>query len=195
MTTRHRSGVSAPSTIDAIRKAVAFDAKRKRKGVAQLAENLKTVLDGGVVTSSGEELDVSSKQLIIPIIVWFEEYAGNPEVREMLQSEFDAMLEQRGIVNESIGPLLLFTSLDVEMFERIARKVPAEKLLREFSQFVKENPRHVCTMFRSFVHIQFPGQQAPLGLVDEAITELSEWKTAEHQRRVQELRDVRSDDV
>ncbi len=184
LTTRHKSGVSIPSTVDAIKKAVAYDSKKARKGVAQIAENLTEAFKGRKLVASGKQIDIRSKPLVIPVVVWFEEYAGNPIVREMLQAEFDAMLKERGTDGASVGPVLLFTTFDLEVFEQCARIEPAEVLLCEFAQFVLNNPGHICTLFRSFAHYRFSGQQMLLGRVGEKLTQIKDWLDEEHNKRV-----------
>lgn len=182
ITTRSKVGISITDTVEAIKNAVASDTK-ERKGVAQIADSIDKVLKGEEVMSRGKVIDLKSCDLIIPVLIWYEESTANHGVRLMLQEAFSGMLKIRGTDTSKIAPLVFLTTFDMEMLEQCTRFEPVEKLIREYAEFVGENPRTPYSMFRWYVYVKFKGRTHPKGLTGERLDNVVAFTKEEHRIR------------
>ena len=159
LTTRQKAGVQGDVTTDAITAAVGTT----KKGVGQLAKNIVRILRGDVVVCGNKVVDLSPPKKLVPLLVWYEESAGNNAVRGYLQSILDEMLADENVTPGRVGPLLLFTPRDMELFEECTTiyhaetSYAAEKLMQEYVDFVTQNPRDPLCMFQWFATAKFEG--------------------------------------
>jgi hypothetical protein len=116
LTTRQESGISVADTLKAIDGMLGD----KKSGTGQLAKSIQRILDGQVVVAENSVADIRACGTIIPAIVVYDESLGNHAVRNHLQARFAQQLSRSGTISDSIGPLLLLTTRDIELLERLA---------------------------------------------------------------------------
>lgn len=181
LTTRQKSGVNVEETIDAIRKSVASG----KSGIGQLAKNIAKILRGDIVVAGDVELDVAARNDIIPVLVWYEESACNWKTRIFLDNVLVDLLTAKGIDPSRVGPLLLLSTHDLELFEQCSHYIPADELLTQFADFVREHPEDVRCEFLRYAYSFFKGQEQPRGFIGDKVDRLFESIKAEHVRRSQ----------
>lgn len=181
LNTRQRSGVEVDETIKAIEGHVGSD-----KGIGQLAKSIGRVLSGKPVVGSGQILDLSVCDLLVPVLVWYEESAGSHVVRIHLQERFSARLEELRIDTQRIGPLVLFTTFDVEVFGQYAQRFSAEAVMRDYCDYLAKYPKDPESAFHSYAARKYPSEDPPAGWIVEQIDEVLEavMRKAESRGRV-----------
>lgn len=179
LTTRQKSGISVEETAEAIRKSVASD----KSGVGQLAKNITRILRGETVIADGVEVDVAAMPVIVPVLVWYEESACNYATRVLLDNVLVEMLKGEGVDETRVGPLLLLTTHELELFEQCSELLSPDMLLKGFAEFVWNNPTDARSMFLRYATWFFRGQQQPLGYIGEKANRLVDSIKAEHARR------------
>jgi hypothetical protein len=107
---------------------------RDRKGVGQLARNLKRIIDGeSRITSSGDTFELATCRRLYPILVCYDESLGFHAVRTVLQRRFDEVLTASGICSPRIGPLMVLSMRDFEDLCTAAQSVSVEAVLDEYA--------------------------------------------------------------
>ena len=163
LTTRARAGIVISESIDAIEKMIGS----KDSGVGQLAKNIRLALAGNLVASGNELIDLRRYRRILPVLICQEEVAVNHAVRHYLQELFTKFLTQEPAIDVSqLGPLLLFSTRDIELFEQLVQIDGAENLICKYADFVHENPRDPMGIFHSYGHHKYAGQPQPQGYVN-----------------------------
>jgi len=179
LTTRQKSGVSVDETIDAIRKSVAS----RGIGVGQLAKSIARIFQNEVVVSGERVLPIASKPIIVPILVWYEESACNAHTRLFLDDVFMGLLKDANIDPSRTGPVLLLSTHDLETLERCSEYMQPDQLLKEFSDFVLNNPTDDRVTFMRYIVAAFRNKPQPKGFIGEKIDLLFEKAKAEHAKR------------
>jgi hypothetical protein len=135
-------------------------------------------------------VELSAPTKLVPLLVWYEESAGNNAVRSYLQSILDGMLAEHSVPPGRLGPLLLFTPRDMELFEECTRIYPAEQLMQEYVDFVAANPRDPRCMFQWFATTKFEGMPRGDGYVARKRKALIDDLQTQHRtRKEQRLED------
>jgi hypothetical protein len=152
LTTRERHAGIPEVLIDGIDDIVGKESGRGgKKGIVQLAKNLKRLLGGEkIVSGSPHSLDLSKCTTIYPIIVAYEDAVAIESVRQYADANFRSSLNQCGVEPSAIGPLLIFSAQDFETLESLVRKIPANRLLAEYAAFIQQNPKERLGNFRTF---------------------------------------------
>ena len=128
---------------------------RNKKGVRQLAANLKKILAGDkIVAGSPQKLDLSKCSTIIPMLVTYEDAVALEAVRQHAELRFTESLQKQGVESSQIGPLLIFSVHDVELLETLATKRPAKELVASYAKHVRDNPKDRIGNFRTFAATQ-----------------------------------------
>lgn len=179
LTTRQKSGISVEETADAIRKSVGSD----KSGVGQLARNIARILRGEAVIADGVEVNVATKRMIVPVLIWYEESACNYATRVFLDNLLVDMLKREGFGESRVAPLLLFATHELELFEQCSALMLPDALLQGFVEFVEQHPADPRSMFLRYAYWIFQGKHQPLGYVGEKAARLVDSIKAEHARR------------
>lgn len=157
---------------------------RDRKGVYQLSANLQRLLAGErIVAGSGQPFDVSKSAVVYPMLVVYEESVVVESIRQMAEEKLRASLRKLGVADDRVGPLFLFSATDLEAFEALARKIPPQRLFREYAHCLTEHPKARLGNFRTFlvnsgygdlakVHESWVGQKRNRAL-QESVAELN----------------------
>lgn len=176
LTTRQKSGISVEETAEAIRKSVASD----KSGVGQLARNIARILRGEAVIADGIEIDVVTKPMIVPILIWYEESACNYATRVFLDNLLVDMLKREGFDESRVSPLLLLATHELELFEQCSALMPPDTLLQGFVEFVRQHPTDPRSMFLRYATWFFQGKQQPPGYIGDKAARLIDSIKAEH---------------
>ena len=151
---------------------------------------INRIYRGDRVTSGNTEIDVLTCSKIIPIVVWYEESAGNHALRNYLQEKLDSFLEAEASGDARIGPLVLFTLQEMELFEELTTIESAETLLTDYADFVRKYPRDPASPFQVYVYHRYSGKEQPRGLIDRELESFLERIAAEHKKRVEASKEV-----
>ena len=181
LTTRQKSGISVDDTMVAIRKSVASS----KSGVGQLAKNVARILRGDVVVSGGNVVEVASKKMLIPVLVWYEEAADNAATRHFLNEVFVEQLSSEGGDLSRMGPLVLLSTHDVEMFEQCSEYLAPNVLLERYVAFIYANRDNLNCTFLRYVYSTFQGREQPKGWIGKKIEEVIQRTMAMHAKRSQ----------
>jgi hypothetical protein len=180
LTTRQKSGVSVDETSNAVTKSVGSN----RSGIGQLAKNIARILRGDVVVAGGLVLDIAARTDIIPVLVWYEEAASNVPTQQFLDNAFFDCLKDEGVDPYRVGPLLLFSTSELELFEQCSHYVSPDVLLKQFADFVLNDPGDPRTFLQYAFHT-FEGKTIDKGLVGQKVDQIIKRAQAEHVRRAQ----------
>lgn len=159
LTTRQRHAMSLHETTKAIDDQIAtFDKcgerkpgeKKKRKGIGQLAYNLARIFAGEQVKHNGKPIDLSGVTKFYPAIVVYDEGMANYAVRLHLQIQMTDWFKANNIDHSRVGHALLFTIRDIEFFEKLTSTLGAEKVMRDYVNYVEAHPRDPYSMFHEY---------------------------------------------
>lgn len=164
LTTRQRAGIDISETIEAIEKSVGSEGI----GIGQLAKSIARILKGEQAHSHEATIDMT-KGPIIPALVWYEETAVTHATRLYLQEKFTALLSEKCPDLSRVGPLLLFTTRDIEVFDQFAKIESTDELFRDYVEFVRNNQRNPRSMFTAYIMRRFQGQELRKGFVQERL--------------------------
>lgn len=163
LTSRQRYAMSLKETTKAIDDQLAkftdpgeANSGRARKGVGQLAYNLYRVLRGERVLHNGKPVDLLSVPKLYPAIVIYDEGMANHLVRLHLNTRMVEWFGKNGVDHARVGHVLLFTTRDMEYFEMLAQRIGAEKVMREYANYVEANPRDPRSMFTEYAWNKYP---------------------------------------
>lgn len=180
LTTYARAGVEIEKTIKAVEGMLGAD----DCGAGQLAENISLALEGKIIPAGHDVIDLRHQyKRIIPILICQEEGLVNHATRLHLQQLFTDFLTQRKTNDSRIGPLLLFSTRDVEVLEEFSHHERVDTLLCSFADFVRDNPRHVGGIFHVFVRENYKSQPCPDGFVNSKVRQILDSVIAEHNKR------------
>lgn len=181
LTTRQRYAMSLPETTKAIDDQLATFQKfgdrkpgdrNKRKGIGQLAYNLARILSGEQVRCNGQILDFSGIKKFYPAVVIYDEGMANHAVRLHLQFKLVEWFQGNGIDHSRVGHTLLFTIRDMEYFELLAHKIGAEKLMKDYVNYVEQNPRNLYSMFHEFALNKYTQDNESTGYIHDTVKRL-----------------------
>lgn len=152
LTTRERYGGGQKVILNGIDDILCKDKHGGRKGVHQLAANLRRLLSGeSVVSGAGASLTLSDCRTILPAIVVYDESLGLEAVRQRADVKLRAALEKLSVDPDRIGPLLVLTIEDMEILDALAKRQTAKDVLTTYAQYVREHLTDRLGSFRSFV--------------------------------------------
>jgi hypothetical protein len=123
-----------------------------KKGIDQLARNLKRLLAGERIADGNHGSDLSQCKRIYPVLVVYEGAIAIEAVRQYGDSRFQSMLRKHSVDTSKVGPLLILSLPDVEVLESLGNNPGAKRLLTEYAEFVQKNPKDRMGNFRTFVH-------------------------------------------
>jgi hypothetical protein len=181
LSTRQKSGVSVDETSDGVTKSVGSH----KSGIGQLAKNIARILRGDDVVTGNTVLDIAVRTDIIPVLVWYEEAASNVPARLFLDNAFVDRLRDERIDPSRVGPLLLFSTSELELFEQCSTYVSPDVLLKQFADFVLNRPGDPRCTFLRYAFSVFAGKTIDKGYVGQTVDRLLESARAEHIRRTQ----------
>tara|TARA_R110002073_G_scaffold20123_14_gene72616 strand:- start:3052 stop:4689 length:1638 start_codon:yes stop_codon:yes gene_type:complete len=181
LSTRQKSGVSVHETSDAVTKSVGSN----KSGIGQLARNIARILRGDAVVAGDIVLDIAARTDIIPVLVWYEEAASNAPTQQFLDNAFVERLIAEGVDPSRVGPLLLFSTSELELFEQFSHYVSPDVLLEQFADFVLRNPGDPRCTFLRYAVDTFERKTVDHGFVGAKADRLFESARAEHVRRTQ----------
>lgn len=150
LTSRQKFANRPDETMKAIDDQLAKMDGKDRKGVGQLAHSLARILRGEEIFSGQSTIDLLSFSKLHPAIVVFDESVANHAVREYLNAKLRERLQADGVDLGRVGCLLLFSIREIEVFEQLALIVGAERLLREFADYITRHPDDHDGIFRTF---------------------------------------------
>ncbi len=152
LTTRERYAGIEEVLMDGIDDILGKKESRNKKGVAQLASNIKRLLAGEkVVSGSGHALDISGCPTIYPMIVSYDDAMSIEAVRQYAEANFRVSLEKRGVDPTRVSTLFVFSLKDFETLEAVAKKFPPKQLLSEYADHIRKNPKDRLGSFRNFI--------------------------------------------
>jgi hypothetical protein len=119
------------------------------------------------------------------MIVVYDEALGNHAIRAHLQRKMAQWLAKEGVDQSRIGPLLLFTTRDIEDFEELAHRLGAENVMRDYAAHVEQNPYDRNSMFHTYAMLRYPEEQVRSGFAEETLTRVLTTVQDEFNRRKQ----------
>jgi hypothetical protein len=170
LTKRQRYGGSIKDTVEGVEGLLAKPGNNP-KGIGQLVKNMGRVLAGEQIRSGNERIQLSESAKLFPMLVVYDDALGNHAVRMHLQNKMVKWLKNAGVDCTRIGPLLLFTTRDIEDFEALAHRLGAEKLMRDYAAHIDQNPYDRSSMFHSYAMLRYPDQPQG-GFVNENLTRI-----------------------
>lgn len=179
LNSRQKSCVSIEETVKSIKDSVGS----AKTGVGQLAKNIARIINGEAVLANGKPLDVTSKQRFIPVLVWYEEAAVILQARILLDELFGRFASDLKIPKDRLGPFLLFSTHDLEVFEQCSEFIPSDRLLLEYADYLNQNYFDARSAFQRYVIARFNGKVFPKGIVDKTVAKLIRGADEEHARR------------
>jgi len=133
LTTRQRMANSTAEVLQGIGSIGAGTSSSDKKGVVQIAANIRRLLDGEhFIQVQNDGYDLTAVQRIFPVLVCLEERLSPNAVRRWLQSKFsEAMGEYAS--DHRIQQLIVLTIGDLELLTMISHARPIESLLWDYS--------------------------------------------------------------
>ncbi len=171
LTTRQRYAMIPKETMAGVDSLLNKSGK-DAKGVAQLAKNICRILSGEKLKSDEEVIDVAACKMIYPAIVVYDELLVNHGVRLHLQFAFDNYLKESGVDPSRIGPLLLFSIRDIEYFEELVEAIGAEKLIKDYAAFIRQNDRNPDCVFHIYANKHIPEACRRKGATDASVDDV-----------------------
>jgi hypothetical protein len=160
LTTRQKYAGNQDETIRGIEDLLARDKPGGKKGAGQLADSLRRVLSGEIMVSESTRIDLSQCRQILAAIVVYDEGLGLHAIRNLVEERFRESLRDKGVSDGRIGPLLILTIRDIEVLEDVRQVASVERLLLDYAEFVRRNPRERTGSLNSFVYNRFPKKEA-----------------------------------
>jgi hypothetical protein len=152
LTTRERYAGIQEVLMSGIDDILGKEDGRSKKGVTQLASNIKRLLAGEkVVAGSGHALDLSRCPTIYPMIVSYDDAMSIEAVRQYAEANFRVSLQKRGGGPSRVSTLFVFSLKDFETLEALTKKIPPKQLLSEYADHIRKNPKDRLGSFRNFV--------------------------------------------
>lgn len=176
---RQRSGVQMDETVAAIESSVGSD----KKGIGQLSKTISRILSGEKINARNSNVDIGTNQVLVPVVIWYEESAGNHAVRNFLQEGLTRRLKELRVDLSRVKPLVLFTTHDFEVFERLTHQIGAEQLMGDYVKFLERFPRDPTSMFHVYAYQKYSGRPWPPGLITEKLHQVLREVEAEFHRR------------
>jgi hypothetical protein len=175
LTTRERYAGIPEVTWTGIDDIVARQKSGGKKGVFQLASNIRRLLSGEAVFSGRSEFRLSDTAAITPALVTYEDAIGLGAVRKRADRKLRDTLSTAGADLARIGPLLILTIHDIEVLEAFAHKNRWVDVLRGYAAYVQEHPGDPLATFGIFLskssfHSEDPGTSFVAKAFSAAIT-------------------------
>jgi hypothetical protein len=131
---------------------------RKQKGTAQLAKTVSKIKRGARIRPREKGNPKSLKLTgitLFPVMILFDDDLVIHAVRNHLERRFHAALEKLGVDRTDIGPLLLFSSRDIEAMECVSWKHSVEQAVCEYAAHIGTNLNDRLGNFTSFVYNKY----------------------------------------
>ena len=163
LTTRERYAGIPEALIDGVDDILGKEGSKSKKGIVQLASNLKRLLAGeNVVAQRSQALDLSGCKTIYPMIVVYEDVVAIEAVRQRAEQKFHEALKKRDVDSAKVGPLLICSLADLELLEVLAKKIETKRLLADYADYLQRNPKARLSTFHSFARKKYKSEIAGL---------------------------------
>jgi hypothetical protein len=156
LTTRQRFGGNPEDLLRGIDSLASRRSGKTKKGVAQLADNLKRLLENeSPIVAGGHEFNTAGCTRVYPILTLFDESIALHAVRRYLQGKLDNELRAKDVAQDRLGPLMLLSVRDWEYLSTAGQSVSVESMLHHYADHLRTQPNDYTGTFSSVIGAKF----------------------------------------
>ena len=148
-TTRQKASGDYGPLLDGIRDAFAHE----KKGVGQIKKSIQRIFKGEVVVDEfGQKVDFSTFKKIYPAIVAYDDDVNFHKFRKFIADAFLSHSTPLEDPESRVGPVLFFTTRDIELLEQCSHEEEVAKVLKRYIEYVEKHPDDEFGNFSIFIH-------------------------------------------
>lgn len=150
LTKRQKYGTNVEETIKGLNGLLARFGDGK-KGVGQLVDNLERLLRGDKIHTDGNRIDIPADTVIIPTLVVYDDCLGIHAIRNHLDGILQSAVEERGLIKNRIGPLVVLTTRDVEGLQEFSTRRDVSAIISDYCEHLAKFPGDMAGSFHGFL--------------------------------------------